>query len=989
MSALIRFSTKHPVSVLMALLAVILLGAGSLLFLPVDLLPQLSVRKLLVATEYEGITAGEMRKMVTIPIEDSLMALKGMKTVRSLSRDGLSLVTVELHWGMDADIALVEAREIIDVCYETLPSQCKKPVASKIDASSGETLTIALSAKDGDLLFVRYAVDNDIKPRFQRVNGVGAVSVLGGEKEEIQISVYREKMESRQLTLEMIAEKLAQSNFEYPAGNIREGEKELLVKTAGLFTSLNDIANTPVALGETGVVKLMDIASISRGAEEAYSFFTYDGKPCIKIGVSKKQNASPLLVSRQIKDEIGRLQLLYGQSYDFQIIDDASLAVKDSIVSLAVSAGLGVLVTVLLIFYFFKSLRLSIILAGVVPLSAMCVFVLLFVCGKTLNSMSLAGITIGIGLVVDNGAVVLENLQKQLGKKGVLELETINAVVDEVKLSNMSSACTTAIVFIPVFFMKGLIHELFSDMALAIITSVMAAFFLSITYIPSLFVLIYKKEKQAQTENRLLAVLKPKYQTALEGLFQRRYLALVMVVACLLITLISLPFINYELITQTQDNRIQAEMVFPYGTRVPYLEETADAIYNRLKTEPYIENLYLSGGIEKDDYLSLASPYAKAEKIVINLTIDTSQMAVKDAKQTLAAFFSSEQGIFSFTPKRDILAEIFDTLLQDSFMITADTSEESLLFAEQYAKTTDEIVPHEKITEFVFTPNRLSHARFQISAMYSASIVHNSLEGLKSAPYYERGREIPVKIKFFDRYIAGRGDVESLGVLLENGTQVPLRTLGSITVEQNEKVLYRYNRKDAKIIKNIRDDTPAAVRDFYIINPSKEQVREMMVSGGALLLGALVLLYLIMGAQFESFLIPLVFLLSLPPAFSGAFLFLAIFRKPLDMNSIIALVILFGISVNNAIILYESCMLRAKKTLRAITSACIEKFRAILITSSTTIFALVPFAIDPFNKSTQSSLALVLIGGMLVSTCIVLFVVPVILSILFKSSEAT
>ncbi|MDR1903732.1 MAG: efflux RND transporter permease subunit [Treponema sp.] len=984
MDFIIRFSLRRPVSVITLLLAIIMGGLGSALFIPVDLLPHITVRNLLIATEYEGISAGEIRKMITIPLEDALVSLRGVKTISSVSRDGISLISIELHWGIDADIALVECREIIDVCFETLPSRCKKPIASKDDAARIETIIMVLTAHDNDLLYVRYLADEDIKPRFQRVQGVGAVAVLGGEKEELKIQVYRDKMEAKRLTLDMVADTVSAANFEYPAGNIQEGEKELLVKTAGLYASLDDIKQTPLVFNENGLVKILDIAEVVRGVQDKSSFFMYEGKPAIKIAVNKKQGSSPLMVSGEIKKELERIKLLYGNVYEIRIIRDEADEVITSLMSLLWSGIIGVGITSLVIYYFFKSIRLSFILASVIPVSALTAVLILALLGKTLNTISLAGIAIGIGMVIDSSAVVLENIQKKItGENGIPDVSLVYDAVSEIKLSNIGSSASTIIVFVPVLFIKGILSEVFSDMAVSIISSIAVSCVLSLTAIPALFMLTYKKSKKADT--RIVIFLLSKYRRALGLVIKKPYSLVIIIAFFILSGIIALRFVKIELIPALPDAVIHAEMVFPYGTKIEYLEQNAYALHERLAGLPYITAISLSGGIEKDNYRLLADPGTKAEKIRLDFSVNTSYLQIEEVKKILVSYFQDSRFPFSILERENIFSELFDFFPHNAMLVTAGSPEEVSGISRNYAEDAA-IMPNEIVSEFIFTPDRVAVSRFQISSMYAAAVVRNSLVGLESAPYYEGGREIPVKIQLFDYYTDTIEKLESLGVQLQDASMVPLYTLGKITKEQNEKTFYRYNRGDAKIAADIRSTDIAEKDRGYITDVNQLRINDMLSGSVFLLAGVIALLYLVLGAQFESFGLPFLFFISLPPAFSGAFIFLALFGQTLNMNGIIALIILFGISINNAIILYESCILKEQKNICTIIEACMEKFRAILITNSTTIFALAPFAIDPLHKSAQSSLALIIIGGLLASTVIVLFVIPVILLMVLKDT---
>jgi multidrug efflux pump subunit AcrB len=981
MRAIISFAVKHPVSVISSLIAVILLGILSITIIPVDFLPVLSSRTLMVTAEYEGISAGEMRSLVTIPLEDAFASLKGLKTSSSVTRDGLSLLSIELHWGTDIDIALTESREIIDICYETLPSGCSKPVATKNDTSRIDTLSIALIPRDGDLQYCRYLADNDIKSRFQRLAGVGTVTVTGGEKEQIQVRVHRDLLDGRQLTLQIVADILSSANFEYPAGTIREGEKELSVKTSGLFTSIDNIGDTPLSFNDGSFLRIKDIADTVRASQRKETFFLYNNLECIRIGIQKKGEASPLKVSSMAKRELKTLEQLYGAWCSFEIIDDISDEIKKSLFSLFLAAGIGIAATGFILFIFLRSLKFSILVASIIPISILFSSAVIFIFEKTINLMSLSGIAIGIGLVVDTGTVVVENIQKELSKQKDTPLcEIVINSTYEVINSNIGMAITTIIVFIPVFFVSGLLGELFADMAIAVIASIFASCILSLTFIPSVCMLIGPLTSKRKRTGTFMQKAEKKYITILEAILNRPWYMWLIIGAGCFIGFVSFSLIDYRLLPRLSSKMLNGEISFAPGTTLLKMQNDAVYITQQLLSEPYIESVNISGGLEHDDYFILAIPEEHPEKLRISLSLNVpSEEAITKIQQ----IFEGSTNSISLSSHGDILSRLLE--LQDHITILRGDTPEIVHDRAIYIHNSDVIIiPNITLTESVFTPDRLALTRFSVSAQYMAAVARNTLEGIYTLPFYENGREIPILVKFKDSDINSIADLENTLVQLEN-TYVPLRILGSISDRNNEKVLYRYNRKDAKQLLNF---IPANDKTPDLLSPGKAELTELSHNAFFLILITVILLYLVLGAQFESFILPLVLLIALPPAFSGALFALHISGNSLNINSIVALVILFGISINNSILLYETYVQQKTRNKETLIKSCAQKLRAILITNITTIVALLPFAIDPFHYNAQSSLAVAIIGGMIFSAIIALTILPKIFLVILPKQVA-
>lgn len=976
MKQLISFSVKHPISILMAVLASVICGCISIRLIPVDFLPQLSDRYLLVTSDFTGIPAEEMRRLVTIPVEDAFSSLKGIKDITSVTRDSLSLIQIELHWGTDAEMALTESREIIDACYETLPTGCSKPDVQIFDPVKEDTLTIAVEPIDGDMEYCRYIADTDFRPRFLRINGVGAVSVTGGEKEQIQVILDKTKTESHRLTLQNVADTLSSTNFEYPAGTLREGEKEIVFKTSGLYKNIEDISATPLQYNDGGMLRISDIGTVKEGREDKKTFFLYNGKECVRLGIHKKNDASPLSVSSSIRSEITVLQSLYGTNYRFEIVNDQSAQIKNSLFMLIISAAAGIVITMIILLFFFRSGKMAFIVSGIIPLCIVFSVLVLTISGKSINILSLSGIAVGIGMVIDPGTVVLENIQNIRRKFRGTELqECIIQGTSEVSMSSAGSSLTTIIVFLPFFFLHGLLGELFGDMAVAVIASVSVSCLLSLTYIPALYFLMTNKDRNVPT-GMSISRLEQKYSEKLAVVIKKRWVIPLILSLCVGMGTAAIFFLKIELLPKTYSNVISGDIQFPDGITVQKMQNDAEYIYKTLQNNNFISGVQISGGIDNNDYKILSDPAQRKEMIHFScITTDR-----KRAEENLTSLFNSTTLKFTINKEQDLLSQLL-AVDSDSYIVSGTTPEEVREKAIALTKKTSCIEPYDIITEQVFTPDRAACARFSISALYTAQLAYNTLEGVRASSFYRKGREIPVYIKFSGTENSDTSALADTAVLLEN-SYIPLRTLGSIHTAQNEKILYRYNRKDAKHI------TPPFTSESEVRNNSislrEMQLSELFGNASLLLVVILLLLYCIMGAQFESFSIPLYMIISLPPAFSGAFIFLILFHQTININSVIALVVLFGTAVNNAILLYESCSLQSVICDETIINACTKKLRAILITTTTTICALIPFAIDPLHKNSQSSMAVAIIGGLLLSLIIVLFVLPPVLSTALK-----
>lgn len=1001
MKFLIAFSARHPLSILSALAGLALLGLISTLVIPLDFLPLMEERFLIVSTEYPSVGAEELRSMVTIPLEDAFASLGGLKSLSSVSRDGLSLLRIELHWGTDTDLALAECREIIDTAYEGLPSLCSKPRVSRESGSGEDTITIILVPPDADPQNARRVALTDIKPRLQRLSGAALVTVSGGEEEEIQVNVHKRGLESRNLDLSTVARIIAAANFEYPGGTITEGDNEYTVKTSGLYRSLDEIRETPLVWDQGGLVRVGDIAEVSRETGRQDSFFLYRsaeaGIPrltdCIRIGIRKRQDAAPLPLSIRVRKEIVTLRSLYS-GYHFEIVSDMSDQIVESLRSLLFSAVAAILSAALVVYFFLKSVKLSLVITGIIPLSALFSVLTLELAGRSLNLMSLSGLAIGIGMVIDSGTVAIEQIDGEMrralkhGGNGVHWPEPVIRGVSAVALSSGASTLSTVIVFIPVFFIPGLLGELFGDMALAVIASISFSCMLSFTYIPALVSLL-KPAVRAETTGaaRLNTALERRYRGILRFLFRKPRYALIQLGVCLALGVLSLGLSEFTLLPELPSPSISWELRFEPGISLERMRRAALELGRGLEAIGEIGALEISAGIDGEDFPRLADPGEIAEKIVFT---GHPRGTAEKARQAVEEHFRGTPYEPVFLRGRDLLS----MALEDGgteVLVRSDDPEDARNKAEAVLRALEDrdgqgaardYLPRVIQTGPALIPDRLALARFSLSAQFLAQTTRDVLEGIRET-YYEGGKEIPLVIKLRDEDLRSPENIGDTMINLESGP-IPLRLLGGMGEEERETVLYRYNRRDAKVF---NFPLPGELREeFSLVSPGGEETAEMIRLSVLLLIVTLCLLYLSMGAQFESFLIPLLLLLAIPPSFAGAFFLLLVSSVKPDINSMIALVILFGISINNSILLYESCRESCRGPERGDTSRgrrvsgiignCAKKLRAIMITNITTIAALIPFAFDPLGANSQVSLSIALIGGLVFSLALVLPVFP-------------
>jgi len=449
MRALISLAVKRPITTLMFFLGIVIFGMIGASDLNLEFLPKIEVPRMVVSASYPGLPPTEMKELMTLPIEDALSSLKGIKSIMSVSREGLSTLELEFHWGTDMQMAAVETREAIDLVFTTLPTDAKKPVVLPINPGEEPVLWIGVFPRQGDITLARRLAERELKTRLQRVEGVGSIVVIGGTTQEMQVLVDHEKCAGRGLTIEALAQVLSRSNFDFPAGSFTECETEFLVKSEGRVANAEELGELFVGKNhQDQVIKLKEVAEVNLGQKEKTSFFQLDDKEGVALLVRRKAGESPLRLSENVKRELKNLELSYGKDLELIVARDTSGVVATAINNLFIAALLGASIAFFVLLYFLRRFTTSIILITSVPISVLASLLLIRITGGSLNTMSLGGLALGIGMLVDNSVVVLENLQRKAVPPLFCTTDKVISATEEMAGSTFGSTITSLVVFV-------------------------------------------------------------------------------------------------------------------------------------------------------------------------------------------------------------------------------------------------------------------------------------------------------------------------------------------------------------------------------------------------------------------------------------------------------------------------------------------------------------------------------------------------------------
>jgi hydrophobic/amphiphilic exporter-1 (mainly G- bacteria), HAE1 family len=994
---LIRFCLHRPVTIVMAVIGVGIFGIISAFRIETDFLPRIQARRLIVSTSYPGLPAEEIRNMITLPIEDALASVQGIKKMSSLSRQGRSVIELEFQWKMDMHTAASETREVIDIAYANLPDRTEKPRVMPVHGADGPVLRIGVFPKKKDysgknLDLARRLCDREIKARLQRIDGVGAVTIKGGWEEEVQVLVDGSKAAGRRLSLSFLHELIRESNIDYPAGTLTDGDIEYLVKTEGKAKSLSKLAELPIPLpGGAGQILLKDIAAVRTGRGEQESFFAGPGGEGIGLMIRRLEGFSPTQLSAHVRQEIDELRKTYDESLDIKILQDRSMVVTKSIQKLLLSAGIGCGIAFGIIFMFLKRAATAAVLALNFPVSIFFCLIALQVFGKNFNIMSIGGLVIGIGMLVDNGIVVLENLQKKVPAPGERE-ETERRVAEaaaEMAVPTFGATCTTLIVFLPVLFLPGMTGVLYSDLALAVIFSLAGSYFCSSIMIPVFYLFILRK-CTAPGKKRIEEI----YSRLLAPILRAPVRILPVIIAILGAGAAGVFFVSFRLMPPVHTGVCEITLSLEQGAAMERVKAAGNILRDYLEKSDYIDGFFLHAGASREDIYYLADP--KERMGIIHCTAFLTEKgeieeraAIRRAAKDLSSLFPEA----SVKMPHPIIAPLLG--VDEDFSTIAvsgkdrqeiEQSAELLVsritrLIPEYSRRDFSLVPGGRKPEVRVLPRRDKLSGTGISLKDITRETTIALTGSVPSKMRTRGRDIDVRLRLETGNELTADELAKLVILTSDGDPAVLGDLAEIQETETQAAFLRENRKDTvqirtpveagRISRLIQETEGTAVSGSSILEEQKQKI-------GFLFFLAFVLIYLLLGAQFESLLLPLLVVLPILPAVSGVLAALALTGNSLDLNSSLGVIVFLGIGVNNSIILSETYKkgIDRREVEKTILRGSADRVRPVLMTMLTTITALLPAAIDPMKRSGQSGMAAAIIGGLTAAGMITLFIQP-------------
>lgn len=1008
---LAEFSVKRPITTIMMMLICLVLGGLALWQLTVELMPKLTFPNIMVFTEYAGVAPEEIEKLVTKPLETAVKSVPRIKIVKSQSKSGVSVINAEFTWGTNLDESTNQIRDRINQIKSFLPNDISDPIIYKIEVNIPVGM-MSLRGSD-DLAMLQKIMEDVIQPKIERLDGVAGVFAVGGRDREIQVNIDRNKIANLGISLEQIVMKIRAENINISAGTISDSaEKEFTVRGIGEFKKIEELEKIVVALKGSTPIYLRDIGEIIDGYADEKGISRVNRIRSVTIMIQKETDANTVQVSNRIKAILPKIRSELPKDLTFDFVFDTSEMIMDSINALKNSAIEGAILAAIIIFIFLGKLKPTLIICISIPISILIALTSMYFTNSTINIMTLGGLVLALGRLVDDSIVVMENIfrHRQLGK------DSFSAAVDgakEVGIAVISSTLVSVVVFLPIVFATGIAAQLFKQFGAVVFYSLMGSLFVAFTIVPMLSSKLFKKEIKIEDKKNYYEKVKKFYEKSLGYALSHKLLITGISVFLLVITVILFKNIGKEFIPQLISGNYQAYVKQPLGSTLESTNNLAlkieDTVHRKV---PDLENLggfvgtsrlgarmaAMSGNVQGTEGLQMFIRLKKgnerktSEKELFNIF---DKIARENPGAEIRLTTGGSQLLGSGTP---VEVKIYGNDIDTLKLISSDLLDKmkNIDGLKNISSSIEKGLP-----EFTLNFNREKIAKYGLTIGQINQIVKIAIDGQVASIYRESGEEVDIRVRLKQEHRKIFKDLLNLPINSPFGFIFTLRDVVEINYTEGPGIIRRENSKRVAVISadisgrklsGIVNDVNKNLRKisfpegyFYEFGGQEKDRSESFKVLLIALLMSLLIVYMILASLYESLIHPFTILLSVPFAFTGAIFALYISGVGLGVTAFIGLITLVGIVTTNAIIMIDFIIKRreeVKDRRKAIIQAATIRLRPVLMTALTTLFGLLPVALGRAEgMELQIPLGIAVVGGLFSSTFLTLYIIPVVYEI--------
>lgn len=1013
-------AVKKPISTILIFVGVIVFGLYSLSSLSIDMYPEMDMPTITVMTTYPGANAADIETNISRVLEDNLNTVDNLDKITSKSQDNISIVTLEFEWGSDLDVASNDVRDVIGRVQKLLPEEAETPMIFKFSSSMVPVVMLYATADESyEALFK--VLDDKLVNTLNRVNGVGAVSMMGQPEREIQINVDPRKLDAYGISIEQLGQLIGAENVDTPAGTIDVGGQTISIRAKGEFENSEQVEDIVVANINGRQVYLPEVATIIDTIKKVTLDERINAELGVRIIVQKQSGANSVAIARDVIDMLPEIQKQLPPDVKIGVLVDMSQSIRDSISSLSDTIMYAFLFVVIVVLFFLGRWRATFIIVLTIPISLIVAFIYLKVTDSTLNIISLSSLSIAIGMVVDDAIVVLENITKHIERGSTPKNAAIYAT-NEVWLAVIATTLVVVAVFLPLTMLPGMAGIMFRELGWIVTLVTVVSTAAAITMTPMLASLMLRMDGKSKTGlmgrifapiDRMLDSLDEGYRKILVWAVRHRTILMVLAIGVFAASILLLKQVPSEFFPKTDNGHITARVELEQGVNVNYTMGIARSIDSLVAAKyPEIDVFSTSAGSADDDNIFASMQKTGSHVINFNFSLPPRSQRGRDIfeiSEGLRADFAQMPEIVQSSvtagsggpsgSASDIMVKIFGYEMTQTELLAKDLKDKisKLDGAKDVQLSRDEMRPEYRV---MFDRDRLGN--YGLTTGTASLYVRNRMNGLLASKYREDGDEYDIYVRYDEKYRTSIADIEDITIYNAQNKPIKLRDVATVVEEFAAPTIERENRErmisvnvtlapDAALstvvgeIQQVLAQTDVPEGAFIEIGGTFEDQQESFGDLMTLLVLIIILVYIVMATQFESLKMPFIILFSLPFAFTGVFLALYLTDTALSVIALIGAIMLVGIVVKNGIVMVDFANLLRERGLsasQAVIAAGKSRLRPVLMTTLTTILGMFPLAMGLGEGSeTWQPMGIAVIGGLTFSTILTLIVVPIVYTV--------
>lgn len=999
-----EISVRRPAAMWMAVILLIALGIFGYTKMGANLLPSMNNPVITVSTIYSGASADDIKNDIIRPIEDAVSGISGLDTINSSAKEGYGTVTVTFKSTANLETAYLDMQKAVENASAQLPEDASKPTIFKMDTNAIPVLAISLN---GNVSYDELYNESDIlKQKLEKLPGVGNVSLMGSDKKQLMIKLDKTAMEYYGISINTIMGKLKSVNLNVPAGEIKQDKLDQSVRVIGQFQSIEDVKNMLVPTSNGGMVRLGEISQINLEAPDATSLIRFNGNKTTAVVVGKQSDANVVEVANSVKKELESIKNNIPDGIKVDIAFDTTTFITSSLKQVQHNLIEGIITTAIVLYLFFRSFRSSLVVLVAIPTSLIATFFMMYKLHFTLNMMSLMGMSLVVGTLVDDSIVVIESIQRHLGLGKNPMVAAIDGR-DEVGMAAVAISLCDIVVFAPISLMSGMIGQLFREFGLTIVVATIFSLLVSFTVTPMLSSRILKREnKENETKkDGFFSKFLEKYKGTLMWSLENRGKVLSSVIICIVLSVALIPMgiLKSEFIPTADQGSFTINLNLTPGSTLKQTDEKITEVEKYLKDMKEVKSYFSIVGSSS----SGSNDKASAE-IMVNLVTKNERKKTQSELALQVRDFGKKMTGVDFTVTESQSGGGSSKPVSISIKGNDQETLEALAKeVEKMVRTVPGVIDISnsssiKSTELRVNIDSLAAAQYGIATSDIGISIRTALAGTKTGVYRANNEENDITLKFMDGQIRNAEDIKAIKVSNQSGQQIPLSQIASVVKVDSQPSLSREDKQDivtitanlqGRVLGDVTKDIKAKLAHLslptgYSINygGTQKNMAESFSSLGLALGASLVLVYMILVVLYESFLTPAIRMVSLPCAIIGAFGLLAVTGQTLNLMSMIGLIMLEGLSSKNGTLLIDYTNTLTKKGMSlkdALIESGITRLRPIIMTSATMIVSMLPVALSMGEGSElKQSMAIVIIGGMVASTILSPIVIPVVYTLM-------